>query len=391
MLNRSGFDNESIYKIIDIVNASIYWKDLDGYYLGCNKYVLTMAGLQERSELIGKTDYDLAWKDEAPKLRAIDESVAIKGVYIGEESFPIANGEVKTYLTTKKQMLDSEGKVMGIIGTSLDITSQKKKEELEKQKVILDEKIKVLQLMGGAVAHELRTPLATISLAAQAVESILPKLFEAYHVAIEHKLIEPITNPARFKLMETVFENIKKEVNASNVFINNMLLNIQNLAADPKDMEILSMKACIEKALSRYPFDERSHSFTQVKMKHNFLFRGMPVLMQHVIFNLLRNGIYYVLESIKDDAGITIWTEKGKDGWNELHFKDTGTGITEEHMEHIFERFFSKRYHGTGVGLAFCKQVITQFGGTINCTSKKGEYTHFVMRFPPVDEQQATS
>lgn len=386
----SSFSSNLAQNLLAHIPCYVYWKDKNYVYQGCNHLFAKAAGLEFPNQIVGKTDFDLAWgKTEGELFQKSDREV-MSGIYkinFIEPQYQ-ADGTTKTVLASKVPYFDKHGNVEGVLGIFVDITDQKKQEILEKQKIVLDEKVKVLQLMGGAVAHELRTPLAAIKLAAQAVERLLPKLFEAYHLAVDNKLMKPVTNEAHFKIIETVFQNIQEEVNASNVFIDNMLLNIQQLAADPKDMEALSMKKCVEDALQRFPFDEKSRAFTTADVDYDFMFKGMPVLMQHVIFNLLRNGIYYVLEATKDEAGIKIWTAPGKDGWHELHFKDTGTGISQEHMKHVFERFFSKRYHGTGVGLAFCKQVITQFGGTIACESKEGEYTHFIMSFPPVDEKK---
>ena len=64
-------------------------------------------------------------------------------------------------------------------------------------------------------------------------------------------------------------------------------------------------------------------------------------------------------------------------------FRDTGLGIAEEDLPHIFERFFSKdTHHGSGIGLSFCKTVVEAHGGSIECQTKRGEYTLFIMRFP---------
>jgi signal transduction histidine kinase len=48
----------------------------------------------------------------------------------------------------------------------------------------------------------------------------------------------------------------------------------------------------------------------------------------------------------------------------------------------IFDHFFTKTRHGTGVGLAYCKMVMEDLGGDMTCESVKGEYTHFILHFP---------
>ena len=147
------------------------------------------------------------------------------------------------------------------------------------------------------------------------------------------------------------------------------------------------MQRCLEEALRRYPYNGTQKQLLHVDLSRDFQFRGIPVLMQHVVFNLLKNSIYYVLDAGK--GSIHIWMEQQTEV-NCLHFKDTGKGINSERLPYVFERFYSNRHNGTGIGLAFCKQVITQFGGSISCDSIEGEYTHFTLRFPRVEPANST-
>ncbi|MGI4775578.1 MAG: PAS domain-containing protein [Janthinobacterium lividum] len=71
-----NLDNIAVnLQLIDVIPVSIYRKDLDGTYLGCNKYMLEMAGLDSRDQLVGKTDYQLLWKKQANRIREIDQLV----------------------------------------------------------------------------------------------------------------------------------------------------------------------------------------------------------------------------------------------------------------------------------------------------------------------------
>ena len=96
--------------------------------------------------------------------------------------------------------------------------------------------------------------------------------------------------------------------------------------------------------------------------------------MIFVLFNLLKNSLYY-------KAKIDIWLETSNQA-NFLHFKDYGTGIEQDKINHIFDDFFtSDKKGGTGLGLPFCKKVILAFGGDISCKSIEGEFTEFVLSF----------
>jgi signal transduction histidine kinase len=65
-----------------------------------------------------------------------------------------------------------------------------------------------------------------------------------------------------------------------------------------------------------------------------------------------------------------------------LIFKDTGKGIASKDLPFVFDRFYTQTPHGTGIGLAFCQDVLKRFGGSIVCDSVEGEYTIFTLSFP---------
>ncbi|MCC2644408.1 MAG: sensor histidine kinase [Burkholderiales bacterium] len=147
MINQFNFEDENNYKLIDAIGASIYWKDKEGHILGCNKYMLKMAGLKDRAKIIGKTDYELCWKNYADEIRAADISVMKTGSYTGEERVNFPNGEQRIYFSTKTQLRDAKGNVIGIAGVSFDITDQKKFVEQEKQQAVNNEQMKIMQII----------------------------------------------------------------------------------------------------------------------------------------------------------------------------------------------------------------------------------------------------
>jgi two-component system CAI-1 autoinducer sensor kinase/phosphatase CqsS len=73
-----------------------------------------------------------------------------------------------------------------------------------------------------------------------------------------------------------------------------------------------------------------------------------------------------------------------------LTFRDTGTGISPRVLPHIFKDFFSGKGagRGTGMGLPFCRRVLTAFGGDIECRSCEGEFTELELTFPCSEDAQ---
>jgi len=68
--------------------------------------------------------------------------------------------------------------------------------------------------------------------------------------------------------------------------------------------------------------------------------------------------------------------------YNYLHFKDTAKGMSAAMAAKVFGQFFSKREHGTGLGLAFCQMVMQAYGGDISCTAEENKYAQFTLKFP---------
>jgi two-component system autoinducer 1 sensor kinase/phosphatase LuxN len=117
----------------------------------------------------------------------------------------------------------------------------------------------------------------------------------------------------------------------------------------------------------------------------DFIVEINNTLFNFVMFNLLRNAVYY-FESYPESI-ITIRTEKGQSR-NTVMFTDTGPGIPQTYLARIFDDFFShNKSGGSGLGLGYCKRVMKAFGGSIRCDSKVGEYTTFYLNFPVTSDK----
>lgn len=109
--------------LLHALPGCVYWKDREGVYLGCNNSALALAG----TNVLGKTDYDLPWKNQAAEMQLVDEEVLKKNTLIeAEESIVLANGQPLVMLTRKAPLKDAHGNTVGIIGISVDITERKR-------------------------------------------------------------------------------------------------------------------------------------------------------------------------------------------------------------------------------------------------------------------------
>jgi two-component system sensor histidine kinase HydH len=100
--------------------------------------------------------------------------------------------------------------------------------------------------------------------------------------------------------------------------------------------------------------------------------------LQEVILNLLING----LASIDKSGEINIGLELKEEDILEICISDTGSGIRAEHLDKIFQPFFTTRKQGTGLGLSICKQIIEAHKGHISVESTIGKGTAFTLSLP---------
>jgi len=122
---------EMLQFVLDNIPQRVFWKDRNYCFLGCNKAFAKDAYLQKPSEIIGKNDFELSWKDTASVYRQNDEEVM--GLDIPkinyEEPQSTPDGNQLWLRTSKIPLHDSEGQVIGILGSYEDITERKRMEE----------------------------------------------------------------------------------------------------------------------------------------------------------------------------------------------------------------------------------------------------------------------
>ncbi|KTC85110.1 sensor histidine kinase [Legionella brunensis] len=231
----------------------------------------------------------------------------------------------------------------------------------------------------GMIAHELRTPLLGIKSGAKAMAHYSPQLFQAYYLAKEQGLLDSSIRETRLQQLEEVSERIIGEIDYANTIIDMLLVkagrenSLQNCI-----LEVCSMADCLKEAFSRYPFKSVQER-ALVNWQGDFVFTGSKLLMQHVLFNLLKNALYVIATAQKGE--ITIWTVPGEK-FNILYFKDSATGMSSQQLSKLFNHFYTTTFMGTGLGLSFCKLVMNRFGGDIRCESEEGCYTQFALFFP---------
>lgn len=259
-------------------------------------------------------------------------------------------------------------------------------------KRVQQERLRAMLTAASNIAHELRTPLLGIKSGAAGLRQYLPALMDAYQLAKAQGLaIEPI-RLAHLNSMHGVLDRIENEADHSNTIIDMLLMNTRSNGFMPKEFSVCSIAQCVETVFQRYPFaSDKERQLVTCSKGEDFNFRGIDLLMVHVLFNLLKNSLYHIAKAGKGNIVIQL---KNTLHGNMLIFRDTGAGVPAEVLPHIFTRFYSwspdnDKCLGAGIGLAFCRSVMHSFGGAISCESQLGEYTEFVLTFPNLPEESA--
>lgn len=108
-----------------------------------------------------------------------------------------------------------------------------------------------------------------------------------------------------------------------------------------------------------------------------------------LIYNMVKNAADAMRTSPLRE--LTITTDVDADNII-MSFQDTGSGISPEHLDHIFDLYYTTKTaqagktsgqpEGSGIGLYTCDQIVRSYGGTISVTSEQGEGTRFTIRIP---------
>ncbi|WP_422126117.1 quorum-sensing autoinducer 1 sensor kinase/phosphatase LuxN [Vibrio lentus] len=227
-----------------------------------------------------------------------------------------------------------------------------------------DRRIRQSRALANSIAHEMRNPLAQVQL----------------HFEI---LKQHIDNQAPAKQILLDIENGQAAIQRGRQLIDIILREVSDSSPEHGPITMTSIHKAVDQAVSHYGFEnEKIIERIRLPQHADFVAKLNETLFNFVIFNLIRNAIYYF--DSYPDSQIEISTKAGSYE-NVLVFRDTGPGIDEAIAHKIFDDFFSyQKSGGSGLGLGYCQRVMRSFGGRVECKSKLGEFTEFHLYFPVV-------
>jgi two-component system, sensor histidine kinase and response regulator len=273
------------------------------------------------------------------------------------------DGKKICLLTNGVPIFDNEGQLIGYRGVDKDITERKLAEqELIKAKERAEASDRLKTAFMNNISHEIRTPLNGILGFGQIIaDPSFPDMGkEGYFSMLNEscdRLLNTVTNIMDISLLASGNQKLKKKEVA-----------LSQLFGRIKEKFTIS---CQQKKLSiSLPEKTKQTIFTDED------------LLTKIFHQLIDNAVKFTSQ-----GKITVGFEKYK---NEYHFfvKDTGIGISEEYKSRIFGNFeqedfaTTRKYEGTGIGLAIAKGLIELLAGKMWLESKKGEGSTFYFSIP---------
>ena len=378
-----------LFKLIDLLPAHIFWKNTDGVYLGCNVVFAQGLGFSSPDDVIGKTDYDFPVLSQSCERYRQDDNEVItsKAAKLNIEELQLFSSGKQAYLLTSKvPIFKNDNEVVGVLGVYSDITQEKNASRLAMQNELQERQLEGMSLLANSIAHELRTPLSGIGLGLNSLHQAIDILKPAYDYAVKNGYQgEKLSARLDRRLHNAIFAN-KNQVRAGLTYIDMMLANAKIGTISSDNFHDLSINEILQKVLEEYPFqDEKERRLVHIDVEIDFVFQGDVNYIRLVFFNLIKNALHFIKAANKGYIMIRANTSKEK---STIIFEDTAQGIKDDILKNIFERFYSAREGGSGIGLAFCKEVINAHKGHIHCESTFGEYTRFVIDFPKSNQSE---
>jgi len=357
--------------ISNVPNISIYWKDTRGVYLGCNKYVVEMAGVNSAEDIIGKTDYDLPWRDVAEITHQYDQEVIRTGqAKILEETGILGNGSQIWLLSSKLPMKDKNGQNVGVMGIAVDITERKLMEAKLIESQAKEQANQVKNEFIANMSHDLRTPLVAICGIAEVLQ------FD-----------EEIASDERQQLANDLGKSGEILLNIIEGILDFSKVNAGKFPVTSDNFDLLHNIETVVGMLTETANKKGVRLILHYEASCPRFIVGDLHRTSRVVANLVSNALKFT-DSGHIKINVKALAQNKQEIVLEISVQDTGIGIPKDKLTDIFERFaridpsYCGRYEGIGLGLSIVKQFIADMEGEVKVMSEVGEGATFTCWIP---------
>lgn len=367
-------DSESLARaIFDSINVAVAFYDPHGDLLLANDRahrVATAAGYR-----LDQPPYT------GPHVRAPDNKTPVAPA---DQAFPRAlRGDLRDHemewlgtpgneiaiVTSARPVARGDGSLWGTLIAGHDVTDPARAlQDLQRATEAAETANEAKSFFLANMSHELRTPLTSLLASAEMLEDTDPTPLQSKMLATMQR-----SGTSLHKLIESILDFTRIE--SGEIDLNAVAFDIRAMVDD--------VGAAAERAAATRGLAFRSH----VEPRLPDLVVADRERLQQVLSTLVNNAIKFTHEGV---VTVAVQLEDDDMGHQRLVLKvtDTGIGILSERYDSVFEPFtqidpsMTRQYEGSGLGLALCKQLVTQMDGEIWVRSTPGEGCTFTLRLP---------
>jgi PAS domain S-box-containing protein len=355
--------------LIDRVPSPIFYKDIWGCYLGCNKAFEEYLGIK-REELIGLSEIDIVKDPQKNPLHcAISLDIAGhpgSGKY--ETSLRHPDGSERIVIIEEGPLTDLNGIAIGFVGVINDITEIRISEK-ERMRV---SKLESLGVLAGGIAHDfnniLTMILGNISLA---------KIYGGVNTDKLQHLLESAEQAAE-RAKDLTRQLLTFSKGGSPV---KKIIPIQELLKNATEFALAGTNV-------RSRFDISPDLLT-VEVDENQISQVIGNIVLNAQQAMPQGGVVSIRAENIVSSDIDGSLKKGD--YVKISIRDQGIGIPEEYLDMIFDPYFTTKEKGSGLGLSICYSIIQKHQGHIGVESLLGIGTTFIVYLPAVQTQRKES
>ncbi|MCA1592989.1 MAG: response regulator [Acidobacteria bacterium] len=336
--------------------------DVKGYITLFNRGAEQMFGYTAAAALGKRPGVLLGQQDDERLnqvfLTSVQEADA-SGQSQSEARFRRAGGE-ELVASVAVTPIRNDGGVIGYLGVIKDLTAEREGAELLRrmqERLAHQEKIAALGQVAAQVAHEVKNPLAGILLYTMHLRSkVADKLCDA-ELGLIDKVVETINH------LSSSVEQILAY--ARPIHLVPRPTDLNRIITDV--IQLLRSQIAASRVEQQLELEEAS---------------GCALLDEASIRSALLNLILNAVQSMPNGGTLCVRTRATAAETLRLEITDTGSGMTEEQVNNIFEPFYTTKRQGLGLGMPYAKRVLEQHHGSVSVESRPGEGTTVWVELP---------